>query len=101
MQAVIQKKDPSRLSFFRHHASNIIKDKPECIRANREYRERIARTILNRLKYVNAPAIYKNPPDSEKDLLPMKIEERKKIVASYTKAELTFYEDDEGVIKWG
>lgn len=102
MQGVIQKKDPSRLSFFRHHASNVTKEKPECIRANIEYREKIARAILNRLKYVKAPAIYKNPPlGSDENLLPMKIESRRKIVASYTKAELSFYEDENGEIKWG
>lgn len=101
MQGVIQKKDPSRLSFFRHHASNVTKEKPECIRANIEYREKIARAILNRLKYVNAPALYKYPPKSATDLLPMKIESKKKIKAAYTKAELSFYEDENGEINWG
>ena len=101
MQGVIQKKDPSRLSFFRHHASNVTKEKPECIRANIEYREKIARAILNRLKYVNAPALYKYPPKLATDLLPMKIESKKKIKAVYTKAELSFYEDENGEINWG
>lgn len=101
MQGVIQKKDPSRLSFFRHHASNVNKEKPECIRANIEYREKIARTILNRLKYVNAPALYKDPPNLASDLLPMKIESNKKIKAAYTKAELSFYENENGEINWG
>lgn len=101
MQAVIQKKDPSRLSFFRHHATNVTKEKPECIRANKEYREKIARAILNRLKYVNAPAIYKYPSNSNSELFPMKIEGKRRIEASYTKAELTFYEDENGVVRWG
>ena len=102
MQAVIQKKDPSRLSFFRHHASDVDNEKIECVRASKVYREQIARAILNRLKYVSAPAIYKYPPlDSDIDLFPMKIEGRKKIEAAYTRAELTFYEDENGVIKWG
>lgn len=101
MQAVIQKKIPSRLSFFRHHVPKSIKEKPKCIRANKEYREKIAKAILNRLKYVNAPAIYKFPLNLEVDLLPMKIERKKRIEASYTKAELTFYEDENGVVRWG
>lgn len=101
MQGVIQKKDPSRLSYFRHHASNITKDKPECVRANREYREKIARAILNRLKFVNAPAIYKYPSKSALDLLPMKIVSGRTIEASYTKAEMSFYENEIGEIKWG
>jgi hypothetical protein len=101
MVANIQKKNPHWNSYYSHHASNVNKDKPECIRANKKYRERIARTILNELKYVNAPTIYKLPFNAGLDLLPMKIESRKKITAAYTKAELTFYEDENGTVKWG
>jgi hypothetical protein len=101
MVANIQKKNPNWHSYFSHHASNVIRDKAECIRANKEYREKIARTILNQLKYVNAPAIYKLPLNAGLDLLPMKIDNRKKITAAYTKAELTFYEDEDGTVKWG
>jgi len=102
MVANIQKKNPNWLSYFRHHASDVNKEKVECVRASKVYRERIARTILNRLKYVNVPAIYKYPPlGSDENLFPMKIESRKKIEAAYTKAELSFYENEDGVIKWG
>ena len=102
MVANIQKKNPNWLSYFRHHASDVNKEKVECVRASKVYRERIARTILNRLKYVNAPAIYKNPPiGADENLFPMKIESRRKIEAAYTKAELSFYENEDGVIKWG
>lgn len=102
MVANIQKKNPNWLSYFRHHASDVNKEKVECVRASKVYRERIARTILNRLKYVNAPAIYKNPPlGCDENLFPMKIESRRKIEAAYTKAELSFYENEDGVIKWG
>ncbi len=101
MVANIQKKNPNWHSYYRHHASNVIKNRAECIRANKEYREKIARTILNQLKYVNAPAIYKLPINAGLDLLPMKIDNRKKITAAYTKAELTFYEDEDGTVKWG
>jgi hypothetical protein len=102
MVANIQKKNPNWLSYFRHHASDVNKEKAECVRASKVYRERIARTILNRLKYVNAPAIYKNSPlGSDENLFPMKIESKRKIEAAYTKAELSFYENEDGVIKWG
>jgi len=101
MVANIQKKNPHWHSYFSHHASDVNKEKTECVRASKVYREKIARAILNRLKYVNAPAIYKDSPKSELDLLPMKIENRKKITASYTKAELSFYEDENGNVKWG
>lgn len=102
MVANIQKKNPNWLSYFSHHASDINKEKVECARASKTYRELIARTILNELKYVNAPAIYKYPPlGSDEDSFPMKIESRRKIEAAYTKAELSFYENADGIIKWG
>lgn len=102
MVANIQKKNPNWLSYFSHHASDINKEKVECARASKTYRELIARTILNELKYVNAPAIYKYPPlGSDEDLFPMKIEDRRKIEAAFTKAELSFYENEDGIIKWG
>lgn len=101
MVANIQNKNPHWLSYFRHHATNVSKDQRECVKASRVYREIIARAILNRLQYVNAPAIYKIPSRSELDFLPMKIDSGRKILASYTKAELSFYEDENGEIKWG
>jgi hypothetical protein len=102
MVANIQKKNPNWLSYFSHYASDVNKEKVECVRASKTYREKIARSILNELKYVNAPAIYKYPPlGSDENLFPMKIESRKKIEADYTKAELSFYENEDGAIKWG
>ena len=101
MVANIQKKNPHWQSYFSHYATDINKEKVECVRASRVYREKIARAILNELKYVNAPAIYKYPPKSELDLLPMKIDSGKKVTASYTKPELSFFEDENGEIKWG
>ena len=101
MVANIQKKNPHWQSYFSHYATDVNKEKVECVRASRVYREKIARAILNELKYVNAPAIYKYPPKSELDLLPMKIDSGKKVTASYTKPELSFFEDENGEIKWG
>jgi hypothetical protein len=102
MVANIQKKNPNWLSYFSHYASDVNKEKVECVRASKTYREIIARTILNELKYVYAPAIYKYPPlGSDENLFPMKIESRRKIEAADTKAELSFYENEDGVIKWG
>ena len=101
MVANIQKKNPHWQSYFSHYATDVNKEKVECVRVSRVYREKIARAILNELKYVNAPAIYKYPPKSELDLLPMKIDSGKKVTASYTKPELSFFEDENGEIKWG
>ncbi|WBX72532.1 hypothetical protein PG913_06280 [Tenacibaculum pacificus] len=101
MIANIQHKNLHWKSYFRHHASNVTKEKPECVKASRVYREIIAKTIINRLKYVVTPALYKFPPGKEEDLLPMLIQEKETIKASYTKAELTFYENKNGIVKWG
>jgi hypothetical protein len=102
MVANIQKKNPNWLSYFSHYDLDVNKEKVKCVRASKTYREIIARSILNELKYVNAPAIYKYPPlGSDENLFPMKIESRKKISAAYTKAEVSFYENENGEIKWG
>ncbi len=102
MVANIQRKNPNWLSYFSHHASDVNKENIECVRASKTYREKIARSILNELKYINIPAIYKSPPlGSDENLFPMKIESRRKIEAAYTKAELSFYENEDGEIKWG
>jgi hypothetical protein len=93
-------KNPKYQSYFRHHVSNIDTNKIECIVASRNYRERIASAILNRLKYVKVPTLYKYPPKGI-EKLPMLLEQSKVINASYVKSELTFYEDEEGNIKWG
>lgn len=101
MIANIQRKDPTKKSYFRHHASNVIKEKPECIKASRVYREKIAKAIINRLKYVETPKLYKFPQENKEELLPMLIQEKETIKASYTKSELTFYEDKDCVVDWG
>lgn len=101
MIANIQKKFPDRQSYFRHYATNIEKEKPECVRVNKEYREKLAKAIFNRLKYVNIPAIYKLPLKKDrKELAPMLIEEKKMVQAEFTMAGLTFYEDEEGFVQW-
>jgi hypothetical protein len=93
-------KNPKYQSYFRHHVSNIDTNKIECVVASRNYRERIASAILNRLKSVKVPTLYKYPPKGI-EKLPMLLEQSKEINASYVKSELTFYEDEEGNIKWG
>lgn len=99
MQAV-KFKNSKHQSYFRHHATNIDKEKTECVVASKKYRERIAEQILHRLKEIKVPALYKYPPKGI-DGAPMYLEESKTITAYKVKAQLTFYEDEEGKIKWG
>ncbi|RXG15012.1 hypothetical protein DSM03_104170 [Leeuwenhoekiella aestuarii] len=97
MQAV---KGKIREHYFRHHAKNVKNDYTECVRANREYRERIARDILQRLKRLKVPAVYKYPPRGS-DGMPNKLAEAEWIEAAKVVSELTFYEDENCEIHYG
>jgi hypothetical protein len=93
-------KNPKYQSFFRHHAHNVDKDKTECVRASRVYRERLAEQILHLLKEIKVPTVYKYPPKGVEGI-PMFLQESKTIKAFTVKAQLSFYEDEEGSILWG
>lgn len=96
----VKRTNPNFQSYFRHHAKNIDQEKVECVVASRKYRERIAESILNRLKFVKVPTLYKYPPKGVEGI-PMLLQNSKTITASYTKAQEWFYEDADGTIKWG
>ena len=99
MQAVFFK-NPKYSSYFRHHASNVDKDKAECVVASKVYRERLAEQILHRLKQLKVPAVYKYPPKN-RDGEPKLLQEGKTIIANTVKSQLSFYEDEDGVVTWG
>tara|TARA_R110002020_G_scaffold293535_5_gene509218 strand:- start:150176 stop:151528 length:1353 start_codon:yes stop_codon:yes gene_type:complete len=97
MQAV---KGKIREHYFRHHAKDVKNDYTECVRANKKYRERIAGDILQRLKRIKVPAVYKYPPRGSNGLL-NKLTEATWIEAAKVKSELTFYEDENCEIMYG
>ncbi|WP_336067399.1 hypothetical protein [Mesoflavibacter sp. CH_XMU1404-2] len=97
MQAV---KGQIREHYFRHHAKDVDKNNTECVVANRKYRELIARDILQRLRQLKVPAIYKYPPKNS-DGAPNLLEQSKTIQAFSVKSELTFYEDEECNVRYG
>jgi hypothetical protein len=99
MQAV-KFKNPKYQSYFRHHAKNIDKEKTECVVASRNYRERLAAFILNRIKFINVPPVYKYPSIKGTGL-PMFLKDRETIKAHKVVSELTFYEDEKGNILHG
>jgi hypothetical protein len=100
MDAVIRKKNPNHRSYFRHVPVDISKDETPCTFSNRKYREILATDILKRIKTIKVPNIYKYPPKGE-DGAPMLLEKAKSITATKVKSQLTFYEDSEGVVKFG
>ncbi len=99
MQAV-KFKNPKHQSYFRHHAYNIDKNNAECVFSSKEYRERLAEQILHRLKELKLPDVYKYPPKGVEGE-PNLIQEKETIVASKVRSQLSFYEDYDGVVKWG
>jgi len=99
MQAVKRKNDNYQ-SYFRHHALDINKQNDECTFSSREYRERIAEQILHIRKELIVPPVYKYPPNGTQGI-PIELIEKTTIQAASVKSQLSFYENENGEIKWG
>lgn len=99
MQAV-KFKNVNHQSYFRHHIIDIDTSRVECVHASKEYREKLAYFYFMRVKQIKVPAVYKFPPKGEEGN-PILLEEAKTITAHRVERELTFYENEEGEIKWG
>lgn len=99
MQAV-RKRNPMHQSYFRHHIKNTDINRTECVHASREYREKLAFFYFMRTKQIKVPAVYKYPANSDQGN-PVLLQESTIINAHYVDRELTFYENEEGEIKWG
>lgn len=100
MEAVIQKKNPKHKSYFRHVPVDVSTDDKPCTFSNRQYRETLATDILQRLKSIKVPNVYKFPPKRSEGS-PMLLEKAKYIEAHSVKSQITFYEDLNGEIKFG
>lgn len=100
MEAVIRRKNPNHKSYFRHIPVDITKDEKKCTFSNREYRETLATDILQRLKAIKVPSVYKYPPKGFKGY-PNLLEKSKFIQAHKVRSQITFYEDNEGIIRSG
>lgn len=99
MEAV-KKKNIEHRSYFRHVPVDIAKDEKPCTFSNRKYRETLATDILQRIKSIKVPNVYKYPPKGE-DGVPMLLEKSKFVTAKKVKSQLTFYEDSNGEVKYG
>lgn len=100
MQANIQKKNPNYRSYFSHVPVDISKGEKKCTYSNREHREQIASDILQRIKTIKVPRVLKFPPNGSKGN-PVELSKEKFISAHKVKSQLTFYEDEEGIIHHG
>lgn len=99
MQAV-KSKIRGRKSYFRHDATDVKKNQRECTFSNQNYRHSQAMSILNRIKRIKVPTLYKYPPKNSEGKA-IKLKDSEFIEAKYTKSELTFYETDDGDVNFG
>lgn len=87
----------NRRKHFRHVALDVNIER-RCTFSNEEYRHKLAIDILKFTKGIKVPSIYIYSPDRKTKRL---IAESRYVQASSVKAELTFYEDYDGEVKWG
>lgn len=87
----------NRKKYFRHVAEGVV-IKRNCTFSNEEYRHNLAIEILQFTKRIKVPNLYSYSQDGKKKIL---LEESKYIEADHVRAELTFYEDDDGNVRWG
>ncbi len=87
----------NRKKYFRHVAKDVNIER-KCTFSNEEYRHKLAIEILQFTKRIKVPNLYSYSQDGKAKVL---IEESKFIEADHVKAELTFYEDDNGYVRWG
>ncbi|MBP6913811.1 MAG: hypothetical protein KA841_02440 [Chitinophagales bacterium] len=98
MQAVRSKKS-NRIDYFRHDPKGVVNE-AKCTYSDETYRHKLAKEILQRLKRIKVPAVYKYPPKNQDGLANL-LEESKYIDAAHIGIETTFYEDESGVIHYG
>ncbi len=98
MQAVLSQ-IANRASYFRHDPK-AVKNGQKCTYSDETYRHKLAKDILQITKQIRVSAVYKYPPKgvSGKAIL---IKKSETIQAYKVRNELSFYEDENGIVKWG
>jgi hypothetical protein len=86
--------------YFRHLAKGVDTSKVECVHASRVYREKLAYFYFQRTKRITVPNVYKYPPKGVEGH-PMLLQEKETIIAYKVEKEVTFYEDENGLIRRG
>lgn len=99
MQAV-KRQNQNYKSYFRHHVKDVDTSKLECVHASRIYREKLAYFYFQRTKTITVPAVFKYPPKGVEGH-PNLLQEKETIIAHKVEKEVTFYEDENGVIHRG
>jgi hypothetical protein len=98
LQAV-KSKLANRISYFRHDPK-ATKGKGKCTFSDETHRHKIAKEILQRIKRIKVPPLYKYPPkkgNGQANLL-----SKAKFIEAYSvENERYFYENEDGKILWG
>lgn len=98
-QQMIAKKGAIKRHHFAHDAKDVL-NKGQCTFSNETYRHKVGKDILQRIKKIKVPILYKFPPINI-DGKPNKIRDPEFIHAFKVENELEFYETSDGKIKWG
>ncbi|PSR14043.1 MAG: hypothetical protein DA408_09770 [Bacteroidetes bacterium] len=85
--------------YFRHVPTDVNTER-KCTYSDETYRHKLAKEILQRIKKIKVPTLYKYPP-SGIDAKPIKIRDAWTIEANTVKNERQFYEDINGEIGYG
>ncbi|WP_026461323.1 hypothetical protein [Adhaeribacter aquaticus] len=98
MQAV-QYKIVNHQSYFRHDPKGVEPNK-KCTFSDETHRHNLAKAILQQIKKIKVPPVYKYPPRGQDGLATLLIEDRY-IEAHTVENETCFFEDENGELKWG
>lgn len=86
-------------SYFRHDPKGVEPNR-KCTYSDETHRHKLAKEILQRIRKIKVPPVYKYPPKGHEGLANLLLEDR--FIEAYTvENETCFYENDIGEIKWG
>ena len=86
-------------SYFRHDPQGVEPNK-KCTYSDETHRHKLAKNILQIIKKIKVPPVYKYPPKGQEGLANILVEDRF-IEAHTVENETCFYENENGEIKWG
>ncbi len=98
-RAMQAKKGAVNTHHFAHDPTDI-KRKGKCTFSDETYRHKLAKDILQRIRKIKVPSLFKFPPNGVEGK-PNLIRSSWMIEAHYVKIELQFYEDENGIVKYG
>lgn len=96
---VVAKKGDIKMHHFAHFSTDVNIER-KCTYSDETYRHKIAKEILQRIKQIKVPILYKYPPVGMTGP-PMKLKKAQVIKAETVKIERQFYEDENGNIQYG